>query len=40
MDWLIEDIAENGTADTVEEAEARPVPDFVASALRDCPPSD
>ncbi|CCG02855.1 conserved protein of unknown function [Blastococcus saxobsidens DD2] len=40
MDWLIEDIAENGIADTVEEAEARPVPEFDASASRDCPPSD
>lgn len=40
MDWLIEDIAENGIADTVEEAEDRPVPEFEASALRDCPPSD
>ena len=33
MNWLIEDIAENGIADTVEEAEARPVPEFEASAL-------
>ena len=40
MDWLIEDIAENGIADTIEEAEARPIPDFEASARRDCPPSD
>lgn len=30
MDWLIEDIRENGVADTQAEAEARPVPDFEA----------
>ncbi len=28
MDWLIEDISENGKATTPAEAEARPVPDF------------
>ncbi len=38
MDWLIADIAQNGPATTPEEAEARPVPDFDRSALRDCPP--
>ena len=37
MDWLIEDIERNGVADTPEEAEARPVPDFEASAERNCP---
>lgn len=37
MDWLIDDIAENGTADTVEEAQARPVPDYQVAADRDCP---
>jgi hypothetical protein len=31
MDWLIDDIAENGPATTPEEAEARPVPTFEAS---------
>ena len=31
MDWLIEDISENGKATTPAEAEARPVPDFSAS---------
>ncbi|GAA2173656.1 hypothetical protein GCM10009784_08900 [Arthrobacter parietis] len=36
MDWLIEDIEENGIAETLEEAQARPVPDYEASALRDC----
>jgi hypothetical protein len=30
MDWLINDIGENGTASTQAEAEARPVPDFQA----------
>lgn len=28
MQWLIEDIEANGPATTVEEAEARPIPDF------------
>lgn len=28
MDWLIEDIEENGPATTEEEAQQRPVPDF------------
>ncbi|MDP5182113.1 DUF305 domain-containing protein [Blastococcus sp. BMG 814] len=37
MEWLIEDIEENGEAETVEEAQARPVPEFSGSALRDCP---
>ncbi|WP_240641186.1 DUF305 domain-containing protein [Nocardioides ferulae] len=32
MDWLIDDIAENGPATTQEEADARPVPDFEATA--------
>ncbi|MFC5381803.1 DUF305 domain-containing protein [Aquipuribacter nitratireducens] len=37
MEWLIADIEENGIAATVDEAEERPVPDFPAEALRDCP---
>lgn len=37
MDWLIEDIEENGIASTIEEAEARPVPDFSEPAQRECP---
>ena len=37
MEWLIQDIEENGEAETVEEAEGRPVPEFEGSALRDCP---
>ena len=37
MDWLIDDIEENGVASTPAEAAARPVPNFEASALRDCP---
>ena len=28
MEWLIEDIKVNGVAETQEEADARPVPDF------------
>jgi hypothetical protein len=31
MEWLIEDIKANGVAETQEEAEARPVPDFSAT---------
>ena len=38
MEWLIEDIRENGTATTREEAEQRPVPDFPADAVTDCEP--
>lgn len=37
MDWLIEDIEENGVAETVEEAQVRPVPDYEVSAVRACP---
>ena len=40
MNWLIEDIAENGIASTIDEAEERPVPDFSRDALRDCPPPE
>ncbi len=36
MEWLLEDIEENGEAVTLDEAEARPVPEFDGSALRDC----
>lgn len=32
MEWLLDDIAENGIADTAEEAEARPVPTFDSTA--------
>ena len=31
MEWLIEDIKTNGVAETQEEADARPVPDFSAT---------
>lgn len=37
MDWLIDDIAQNGPASTPEEAEARPVPNFDRPAQRQCP---
>lgn len=37
MDWLIEDIRRNGTATTARQADARPVPDFTGTAVRDCP---
>ncbi|MCL3861087.1 hypothetical protein [Actinotalea sp. K2] len=36
MDWLIQDIDRNGLATTPEEAGARPVPTFEASADRAC----
>lgn len=35
MEWLIDDIAENGEAATAEEAEARPVPKFEGSETRE-----
>jgi hypothetical protein len=37
MDWLIDDIEENGVAATTAEAEARAVPDFEVAAERQCP---
>ena len=37
MDWLIDDIAQNGPAITREEADARQVPDFDQPAARQCP---
>ena len=37
MDWLIEDIAENGEASTAAEADERPVPTFTSDDVRtDC----
>ena len=36
MDWLIQDIAENGPATTPAEAAERPVPDYSEAAARDC----
>lgn len=38
MEWLITDIAENGPAETPEEARARPLPEFTGTATRDCEP--
>lgn len=38
MDWLIDDINENGPASTREAAEARPVPTFQVDALTECDP--
>lgn len=35
MEWLLEDIEENGLATTKEEAEERPIPDFEATASDD-----
>lgn len=35
MDWLIEDIDQNGPATTQEEADQRPLPDFEATAADD-----
>ena len=37
MEWLIDDIAQNGLASTPEEAAARQVPDFDRPAARQCP---
>lgn len=37
MDWLIEDIEENGAATTPGEAEQRAVPEFDVAADRECP---
>jgi Domain of unknown function (DUF305) len=37
MDWLIDDIAENGKATTAAEAAERPVPEFTGDAIRSCP---
>ena len=36
MDWLIQDIADNGPATTPAEAAERPVPDYSEAAARDC----
>jgi hypothetical protein len=36
MDWLIDDIAENGEATTAEDAARRPVPDFSRGVQREC----
>lgn len=38
MEWLIDDIRENGPASTRAEAEARPVPDFQVDAVTECDP--
>ncbi|GAB3603392.1 DUF305 domain-containing protein [Microbacterium sp. NPDC057407] len=38
MDWLINDIAENGIAATAEQAADRPVPTYDDTADRTCPP--
>ncbi|MDJ1114112.1 DUF305 domain-containing protein [Microbacterium dauci] len=37
MDWLINDIAENGIATTAEQAANRPVPNYDDTADRTCP---
>jgi hypothetical protein len=37
MEWLIDDIEQNGAATTAAEAAERPVPDFAVSAERQCP---
>lgn len=38
MDWLLQDIAENGVAATRADASERPVPQFAAAAGRGCAP--
>lgn len=37
MEWLIEDIDQNGTAASAAQAEQRPVPEFEGSSSRTCP---
>ncbi len=37
MEWLIDDIARNGAAETSAEADQRPTPDFEGSSARSCP---
>lgn len=37
MEWLIDDISENGPASTSAAAEQRPVPDFEGGSIRTCP---
>jgi hypothetical protein len=37
MNWLIDDIAENGIAATAAEAESRSMPDFAGTSIRSCP---
>ncbi len=37
MEWLIDDIDENGPAETVADARARSVPDFEGTSTRSCP---
>jgi hypothetical protein len=36
MNWLIQDIADNGPATTAAEAQARPIPDFEGISNRSC----
>jgi hypothetical protein len=38
MEWLIDDINDNGAASTLAEAEQRPVPEYEVSADRVCDP--
>lgn len=40
MEWLIDDIARNGAAETFAEARERPVPDFTGTSERNCGGSD
>lgn len=37
MEWLIEDIDQNGSAASAAQAEQRPVPEFEGSSARTCP---
>ncbi|MEX2425922.1 MAG: DUF305 domain-containing protein [Thermomicrobiaceae bacterium] len=39
MEWLMDDIDQNGPATTAAEAEERPVPDFEVSPDLQCPPA-
>lgn len=36
MEWLIEDIKLNGVAKSTEEANSRPMPEYIYDAIREC----
>jgi uncharacterized protein (DUF305 family) len=37
MEWLIQDIEQNGVVETPDEAVLRPVPEFSVDPVRECP---
>jgi len=36
MQWLMDDINQNGPATTPEEADSRPIPEYTGEAIRNC----